>query len=205
MSKKKLLSTLDKSERIFENLSQNGLERIAKMQNLSQNELKRITKMSNISQNELQQIAKMRLIKNYKNMSREKLLIALLKSEQSHEELYQSKSNNTKIEETKIFFNEIRNEAFQKSVIKMIRKKLYEIERGLESEEKRERKKHAKELKGIKKHFEKLKEKIKINYYKPIRTKDAFNNNYIEYESKGDKDTNLSPEDYLNIIIPFFS
>ena len=205
MSKKKLLSTLDKSERIFENLSQNGLERIAKMQNLSQNELKQITKMSNISQNELQQIAKMRLIKNYKNMSREKLLIALLKSEQSHEELYQSKSNNAKIEETKNFFNEIRNEAFQKSVIKMIRKKLYEIERGLESEEKRERKKHAKELKGIKKHFEKLKEKIKINYYKPIRTKDAFNNNYIEYESKGDKDKNLSPEDYLNIIRPFFS
>ena len=38
MSKEKLLRTLDESKRIFENLSQNGLERIAKMQ--SHNELK---------------------------------------------------------------------------------------------------------------------------------------------------------------------
>ena len=43
--------------------------------------------MQNRSQNELEQIAKMRRIKNYKTMSREELLIALLKSEQSHAEL----------------------------------------------------------------------------------------------------------------------
>ena len=44
MSKEKLLSTLDELERIFENLSQNGLAQIAKMQNLSQNELKQSQK-----------------------------------------------------------------------------------------------------------------------------------------------------------------
>ena len=54
------------------------------MQNLSQNELQQITKMQNLSQNELEQIAKMRRIKNYKNMSKEELLIALLNSKQSH-------------------------------------------------------------------------------------------------------------------------
>ena len=58
MSREKLLSTLDESERIFENLSQNRLERIAKMHNLLQNELKQIIKMQNLSQNELEQIAK---------------------------------------------------------------------------------------------------------------------------------------------------
>ena len=146
MSREKLLSTLDKLEHIFENLSQNGLERITKMQNLSQNELKQITKLSNLLQNELEQIAKMICIKSYKNMSRGKLLIALLKSEQSHAELYKSKSNNAEIEETKKLFNEIRNEAFQKSVIKRIRKKFYKIEKGLENEE-QERKQHVKELK----------------------------------------------------------
>ena len=67
----------------------------------------------------------MRPIKNYKNMSREELLITLLKSKQSHAELYKSKSNNTEIEETRKFFNEIRNK-FSKSVIKEIRKKLYD-------------------------------------------------------------------------------
>ena len=63
MSREKLLSTLDESEHIFENLSQNGLKRIAKMQNLSQNELKQIIKMQNLLQDELEQIAKMRSIK----------------------------------------------------------------------------------------------------------------------------------------------
>ena len=113
MSREKLLNTLDESERIFENLSQNGLERIARMQNLSHNELKQITKMQNLSLNKLEQIAKMRRIKNYKNMSKEELLIALLKSEQSRAELYKSKSNNAEIEETRKIFNEIRNKAFK--------------------------------------------------------------------------------------------
>ena len=35
------------------------------------------------------------------------------------------------------------------------------------------------------------------------KTKGAFNNNYIEYESRGDKDKNLSLEDYLNIVRSF--
>ena len=71
------------------------------MQNILQNELKQIIKMQNLSQNELEQIAKMRRIKNYKNMLRENLLIALLKSKQSHAELRKSKDSNTEIEETK--------------------------------------------------------------------------------------------------------
>ena len=77
---------------------------------------------------------------------------------------------------------------------------MYEKEKGLEKEEKRVRRKHTKELKKIKKSFEWFREKIEINYYKPIKTKGAFNNNYIEYESRGDKDKNLSPENYLKII-----
>ena len=44
MSREKLLSTLDESECILKNLSQNGFKRIAKMQNLSQNQLEETTK-----------------------------------------------------------------------------------------------------------------------------------------------------------------
>ena len=40
--------------------------------------------------------------------------------------------------------------------------------------------------------------------YKPIKTKSAFNGNYIEYESRGDKDKNLSPKEYLDMIRPYF-
>ena len=41
------------------------------------------------------------------------------------------------------------------------------------------------------------------NYYEPIKTKHDFDDNYIKYESRGDKDTNLSLEEYLNIIRPY--
>ena len=41
---------------------------------------------------------------------------------------------------------------------------------------------------------------IEENYYKPIETKHAFDDDYIEYESRGDKDNNLSLIHYLNII-----
>ena len=37
------------------------------------------------------------------------------------------------------------------------------------------------------------------------KTKSAFNNNYIEYESKGDKNKKLSPEECLNIIRSYLS
>ena len=55
------------------------------------------------------------------------------------------------------------------------------------------------DYKGIRQ-IENLFDKIDEDYYKPIKTKNAFNDNYIEYESRGDKDTNLSLKDYLNII-----
>ena len=45
--------------------------------------------------------------------------------------------------------------------------------------------------------------KFKKNYYKPIRTEGAFNDNYIEYESRGNKGKSLSPEVYLDVIKPF--
>ena len=57
--------------------------------------------MQNLSQNEQEQIAKKRGIKKYKNMSKEGLLISLLKSEQSITERRKSKSNSIKIEEMK--------------------------------------------------------------------------------------------------------
>ena len=43
----------------------------------------------------------------------------------------------------------------------------------------------------------------KDDYYKPIEIKSTFNGNYIEYESRGDNDDNLSLEEYLSIIRPY--
>ena len=68
MSREELLSSLDEYDRIIKNLSENGLEKIVKMQNLSLNELEKIERMNNLSLNELNQIAIARNIKNYMNM-----------------------------------------------------------------------------------------------------------------------------------------
>ena len=43
------------------------------------------------------------------------------------------------------------------------------------------------------------------DYYKPIITNSAFNNSYIQYESKGNKDKILTPSEYLNMIGAYLS
>ena len=184
--------------------------------------------MNNLSINALKQMAMVRRIKNYKDMSREDLLIALIKSNQSRTELLKIDNSNTEIRETKKIFNNLRDnfsrEEIKKSWEKFHKKKLVynhlkEIEQkeGLTMNKKRA-------LKNIEKYFKKLKEVLneiriyqnnitrdighlfneitKENYYGPIEIKSAFDDNYIEYESRRDNDGNLSLEEFLSIIRP---
>ena len=58
------------------------------------------------------------------------------------------------------------------------------------------------DYKGIRQ-IENLFNEIDEDYYKLIKTKGAFNNNYIEYESRGDKDKNISVREYLFMIMPY--
>ena len=74
-----------------------GLEQISKMQNLTENKQDQTTKMHNQLQNELEQIAKTRRIKNYGRMSKEELIIALLKSKRSIAEDFNNNLDNDKI------------------------------------------------------------------------------------------------------------
>ena len=122
MSREMLLSNIDKYDRIIENLSENMLNKIEKMQNLSLNKLEQIEKMNNFSENKLERMAKIRNIKKYKDMLREDFLIALLKSNSSHTKLRKSEDNNTEIGETKRLFNEFRNNC-SKEEIEKTRKK----------------------------------------------------------------------------------
>ena len=46
---------------------------------------------------------------------------------------------------------------------------------------------------------------IDEDYYERIIAKSAFNDNYIQYESKGDKGKNLSIKKYLVMIKPYLS
>ena len=77
-----------------------------------------------------------------------------------------------------------------KSEINQIRKSLYDI-------------KKPKNLSKSK--IKEIEKSLSEDYYKPTKTKSAFNGNYLEYESKGEKYKNLSPEEYLDMIRPYLS
>ena len=173
--------------------------------------------MPNLSLHELKQISKMRRIKGYKNMSKERLLNALDESESA------KSLDNAKIEKIKEDFNKLRDR-FLKPKIKEIRKNLYEIKnKKLSESELKEIEKNLFELEEslskLKKYYDHddakyigirdvgnlFNQSTDKDYYKPIKTKSAFNGNYIEYESNWDKDKNLSAKKYLNMIRPYLS
>ena len=78
--------------------------------------------MNNLSLNTIEQMAIARHIKNYKDMPREDLLIALLKSSQSHTELLKTGDSNAEIGGTKKLFNNLRNNFSREEIKKHIKK-----------------------------------------------------------------------------------
>ena len=54
-----------------------------------------------------------------------------------------------------------------------------------------------------KKHNERIIEEQEEDYYEPKRVSNVWNNNWIEYESNGDKNRNLLLGEYLHKIKPY--
>ena len=79
------------------------------------------------SRDELERIAKIRRIKNYEEMSKEELIISLLKSKQSIAELFNNNLYDNKISDIKRILNRLRD-ILPRKYRKEIKEKLYEIE-----------------------------------------------------------------------------
>ena len=60
-------------------LNKINLKKIAKKQNISRNELRKAEKLQNKPTDELKEIAGLRRIKNYDNLTKEDLILSLLK------------------------------------------------------------------------------------------------------------------------------
>ena len=92
MSTQELLNTLsryDSRRKVKSNrrkLLKIKLEKIAKIQNISKNELNKAEKLQNKSIDESRGIARLRRIKNSDNLTKEDLIISLLKSESKRAE-----------------------------------------------------------------------------------------------------------------------
>ena len=114
--------TYVKKERLFEK----GLKKMAKMQNLSRNEFNQIAGMHGQSRDEFERIAKIRRIKNYEEMTKEELIISLLKSKQSITELFNNNLYDNKISDIRRILNRLRD-ILPRKYKKEIKEKLYEI------------------------------------------------------------------------------
>ena len=80
------------------------------MQSLSQNEFNQIAEMRRQSRDELERIAKIGRIKNYEEMTKEQLIISLLRSKQSIAELFNNNSlYDNKISDIRRILNRLRD------------------------------------------------------------------------------------------------
>ena len=112
--------------------------------------------------------------------------------------------------------NEVRRNVYEIEIeedlpeakIKKIRRNLLELEKKIKPEDLSKPKNYYDvdiEYNGIRDVKDLFDLSIHEDYYKPIITNDAFNNNYIQYESKGDKGKNLSIKKSLNMVRPYLS
>ena len=175
------------------------------------------------SRDELERIAKIRRIKNYEEMSKEELIISLLKSKQSIAELFNNNLYDNKISDIRRILNRLRD-ILPRKYRKEIKEKLYEIEHNenLSEAEKEENDEYLRKLVrilndkeehslydrddfdyyGIRDIENLFDEASEEDYYKPILVKSSFKSNYKYYESRGDKENILSVKQYLNKITP---
>ena len=89
MSTKKLINTLNRYDTKCKTskLSKIGLAKVPKMPNISENEVNNAEKLQKKSIDELKEIARLRRIKNRDKLTKEGLIISLLKSESSDAEV----------------------------------------------------------------------------------------------------------------------
>ena len=148
MSTKELLDTLsryDSWRKVKSNrrkLLKIKLEKIAKIQNISKNELNKAEKLQNKSIDESRGIARLRRIKTSDNLTKEDLIISLLKSKSSRTERnYMKHFNNITNDDTydnktkgkrsdiRMILSRLGNIVTKKNR-KEIKKELYEIEKS---------------------------------------------------------------------------
>ena len=159
-------------------------------------------------------LSKKRNIKNYKCKSNDKLLQAIKENNTSKKE----PKNKERIDSIREDFKNL-SYKLSKSELKEIKYNLYNIEKTKQFNSKKTNKRlidlekkflelkkyHAhddNEYRGIKDIKDLFKLSIDEDYYKPVLLKSGYNNNYVQYESKGDRI--LGIHEYLTLIEKYF-
>ena len=177
------------------------------MENLNLKDLK-LSKED--SRDIIELLVRKRNIKNYKRKSNDKLLQAI----KENKTLKQQPKNKKRIDSIREDLKDLRHK-LSKDKLEKIKEDLYNTEKTKQFNSKKTNKHfnelekellelekyrnhdgyEYKEIKDIKNLF---KLSIDKNHYKPILVKSGYNNNYVEYESKGDRI--LTIQEYLALI-----
>ena len=220
-----------KSYAICRKLRKVGLNKYIKKQNISENDLRNVTKLQNMSLDGLKKIAILRGINNYDVLTKEDLIYTLLRPEKNLLEgnFIKYIGNNTddeiraKINNIKIVLARLGN-IITKKDRENIRKELYDIEkkkrltkpqrkkninrliRIANTLDKKQEYKHSdyddQDYFGIK-DIENLFDHINNDdYYQTILVKRSFKSIYECCEIRGDRDKKLSIKQYFYMIMP---
>ena len=208
MSTKNLLNTFNRydSRCKGKNLLKIGLGLVAKIQNISNNELNQTEKLQRKSIDELKEIARLRRIKNRGKLTKEGLIISLLKSESSDAERNYMKHFNNNTDDDDTYDDKIRGKISDIRMIlsrlgntvtnndrNRIKRELYEIEKkkNLSDKEKEEIYDNLIELVNT------LNEKEKYKHH----DRDDLDYNAIRYIENLFNDDNDNVDDYYKPIL----
>ena len=206
ISTKKLLSTIKPNlkRKNNKNLTTKTQQKLAKIQRkLAKTQLELIK-----LQRELIKSIKSQQEITKPTKSQQELIKSQQELRKTQRELIKSIKPQQTLSNTKKKINKLRNN-FSKSVLKEIRKHLYNIENKNELETSKE---YLDELdkKIIKLNeyndddfIENVRDLFNILNYEPILIKTGFNNNYLEYRSDGNN--SLSLKEYLDLIRPYLN
>ena len=173
--------------------------------------LKNIVSSPEESKDIAELLAQKRRIEDYENMSNDELYDALRASENE---------NYIRIARIREEIKKLQHK-FSRQELKQIKKNLYEIENKKGRCTSKKTRKYINKLeekiyelnkyydyddikyRGIRDLRDLFDSSISEDYYKPIVVNSTFNNNYIQYESKGEKDKILTISEYLDKIRPY--
>ena len=215
-------------------LRKKGLKKYVIKQNISKNDLREVTRLQNMSLEEFKKISILQNIKNHDKLSKEDLFYTLLRSEKdpiesnyikyitsdANDEI-KDKVNNIRIVLARLGYIRSKNDR------KIIKKDLYEIDKK-KRPTKPQKERAYRYLIELANYLDKKQEHKHIDrddldyfgiidienlffniddskYYKPQLVKSLFNNNYEYHEIRGDRNNNLLINQYLYMIIRYFT
>ena len=228
LSTKKLLNKVNRHN-ISKKVTQLLRKKIGERANITKSDLDKALELYSLSSSDLKNLAKLQRIKNLSELTKDDLIYTLLRSEKVLQEnnylKYINNATNSNLRDrinharmmtaklgnilTNIERHKIRKELYDMENTKYTKAsreraviRLAELTNDLYYKQKQHSSRHHDQTYFGTKDIEHLYNDKIDYYYEPILIRSSFENNFEEYEMRGDKWKNLSLKEYLAVIMP---